>query len=73
MKWCDKGADHRGPYFTLIAVATEVGPQTRVGNRKRRIGRRTVARLCQTCLRMAEFRLEGQDMLVSMAQDPTND
>ncbi len=73
VKWCDNGEDHSGPYFTVILIATEAGPGTRVGNRKRRIGRLTIARLCWTCLRKAEFRVQGQQLPIQMTQDPTED
>ena len=73
VKWCDKGADHAGPYYTVSAVAMEAGEGTRVRNRKRVYARQTLARLCAKCLNGAEFRLKGDGFFTVVSRDPAQD
>jgi len=69
--WCDKG-EHGGPYFTVTALAMEVGPFTGRKGYHRIQGRQVLARLCWQCLRTAVLRVEGVRLISQEAQDPAN-
>jgi len=73
MNWCDEGAKHAGPFFTITVSALEVGPSTGRAGYKRISARQIVSRLCSECLRTAVIRLEGAKLISEKAQDAAND
>lgn len=72
-QWCENGQAHRGPFFTVSILALEVGPGSRQKNRTHILARKTLARLCATCLRGARLRLEGREFFTLASRDLTRD
>lgn len=69
IQWCENGQAHRGPFFTVIGLALEVGPGTRLKHRKRIQARKTLSRLCADCLRTAVFRFSGGEFYTLASRD----
>lgn len=69
---CGKSPDHAGPYFTVSLIASEIGPGSRTGKkrRKRRVLRETVLRLCEECLLLTEFHGAGKTFQLRKGERP---
>jgi hypothetical protein len=72
IQWCDNGAKHVGPYFSIAAHVLESGPGSGIKGYKRIQAHQVIARLCSECLRTAVIRLEGAKLISLEAQDPVN-
>lgn len=76
IEWCDNGADggtHNAPFFTVTVLAVQAGPGTRGRGFKRRILRQTLGRVCEGCLKRAEFRGQGRVLLIAEGSDRARD
>ena len=54
---CNLDKTHNGPYFTVTTLAALLGEGTRRKDRKRRVTRKVLGRLCRDCANRLEFRI----------------
>ena len=67
MKRCDASRRHKGPFYTLIIHAREVGRGSRQPGYRRAAQTKKVATLCAECLRDANFQLAGKELMPGAA------
>ena len=67
---CDGGNVCKGgqdsPVYTVTVLATRVGHGTRLKGNRREVGRKKHGRYCVECLRTAEFRVSGAELLAAL-------
>jgi hypothetical protein len=63
MKRCSNSRSHKAPFYTVAAVAREVGRGTREPGRRRAARARRIATMCGECLAAAKFELEGKSVM----------
>lgn len=55
------------PVYTVTVLATRVGQGSRLKGNQREVGRKKHGRYCVECLRAAEFRVSGAELLDALA------
>ncbi len=63
MKRCDASRRHKGPFYTLIIHAREVGRGSRQPGYRRAAQTKKVATLCKECLLAGRIEAEGKDLV----------
>lgn len=62
MKRCSNSRAHKAPFYTVSAIAREVGRGTREPGAQRITRKRKIATLCGECLEAAKFEIEGKSV-----------
>jgi hypothetical protein len=70
---CDVSKKHDGPFFSVSAIAYQVGRGVFPKGKKRKLRHYRFGRFCKACLESRPLRFHGRLFFVANAADPAGD